>query len=398
MSQSETLNDDLFCILHDPKASKEIERSIQRKYLASDLDVSGIDLDSEEIIRTIANGLGYYFTEFVVMILMTTYLDRLKNGDGNDPEINIVKATDASGEKSTAITRILENLQSNIEPVMVESFLKDRLFITYVWEHFLRNLAGEIALILLDQNRDINTITKDEFLSVKDQCWQEILHQDLRGAAENVAFKYLQQLNPAEIPFQELQRIVRGGLDLLINISTTELRGIIGAIEKEITSEKNIVLRISGDGRRISIELPDMPKVSQETFIEMYSSLGRGGRRNVKVASLSRETKKALGKRYEELRDGIRHIKHNAKVMASVNNDWSLQIFEYYPVLSEHQDLLKHVDPYLVPEDANASEKILDPWEIAIEIAARETIPNYKKNSVSADILRQAAILSPYPF
>ena len=33
------------------------------------------------------------------------------------------------------------------------------------------------------------------------------------------------------------------------------------------------------------------------------------------------------------------------------------------------------------------------PWEIAIEIAARETILNYEENSVGADALKNAAIM-----
>ena len=73
-------------------------------------------------------------------------------------------------------------------------------------------------------------------------------------------------------------------------------------------------------------------------------------------------------------------MKRDAKTFASVSDDWLPLILKKYPILAEHPDLIRHIDPYYVPEDVDASDKVLDPWEIAIEIAAREVIPDYQNS------------------
>jgi len=124
-----------------------------------------------------------------------------------------------------------------------------------------------------------------------------------------------------------------------------------------------------------------------------FLSLKRGGRHNVKVADLSEGVKRALGKRYEELRDGLTTVKRDAKAIASTIPDWKPSILSKYPVLNAHPDLLNRTAPYDVPSDADASDGVIAPWEIAIEIAARETIPDYENYGVSSDALKSAAIL-----
>ena len=119
----------------------------------------------------------------------------------------------------------------------------------------------------------------------------------------------------------------------------------------------------------------------------------RGGRRNVKVADLPEEVKSALGKRYLELKDDLTNVKREAKAIASTTSDWRQLILNKYSILATQRDLLDQIDPYPVPRDADASNRIRAPWEIAIEIAARETIPKYEPCSVSPDSLKRAAIL-----
>jgi hypothetical protein len=113
----------------------------------------------------------------------------------------------------------------------------------------------------------------------------------------------------------------------------------------------------------------------------------------VKVANLPGNVKKLLGKRYVELGDALTNLKRDAKTLASATQDWQRLVLNKYPILETHPDLLDQIDPYPVPSDADASDRILAPWEIAIEIAARETIPNYAHSSVSSDSLKRAAIL-----
>jgi len=119
----------------------------------------------------------------------------------------------------------------------------------------------------------------------------------------------------------------------------------------------------------------------------------RGGRNNVKVADLEEDIRKALGKRYVELRDNLKNIRRDAKSLISVVDDWRASILRKYEIFNNYPDLLEKIDPYSVPGDDNASEGVIAPWEIAIEIAAREAIPGYVNNSVSSDTLRKILIL-----
>jgi hypothetical protein len=118
-----------------------------------------------------------------------------------------------------------------------------------------------------------------------------------------------------------------------------------------------------------------------------------GGRRNIKVADLPEDVKKALGKRYAELGEGLRPVRQDAKTLASTVRDWKAFILAKHPILNSHPDLLEQIDPQAAPSDEDASERIMAPWQIAIEIAARETIPDYEHYSVSSDALKRAAII-----
>jgi hypothetical protein len=123
-------------------------------------------------------------------------------------------------------------------------------------------------------------------------------------------------------------------------------------------------------------------------------SRGRGGRRNVKVADLSEPVRKALGRRYKELGDTLTNVKKDAKAAFKVlgESGWRDHILKGYPILKNHSDLIEKINPYDIPSDREGSgEKA--PWEIAIEIAARDVILDYEKNSASSDALKKAAIL-----
>lgn len=119
----------------------------------------------------------------------------------------------------------------------------------------------------------------------------------------------------------------------------------------------------------------------------------RGGRHHVKVANVSDEIKKTLGTRYVELRDSLTTVKRAVKMIASPTNDWRPFILDKYPVLRTHHDLLDRIDPYSIPSDADAPNSDIAPWKLAIEIAARETIPDYPYNSASPDALKTVAII-----
>jgi hypothetical protein len=125
----------------------------------------------------------------------------------------------------------------------------------------------------------------------------------------------------------------------------------------------------------------------------------RGGARHVKVSNLSEDIRTELGRRYIELKNSLKNLKRDARVLASTFGDWHPHLLRKYPVLENHQDFLKDVDPYHTPEDANASERVLSQWEIAMQIAARGVIPGYQdippEKRPSAEALRDVAIFPP---
>lgn len=118
-----------------------------------------------------------------------------------------------------------------------------------------------------------------------------------------------------------------------------------------------------------------------------------GGSCHIKVANLSKATRKALGKRYIELRDSLTKIKREIKVAYESDGEgWRRHILRKYPVLKKHRDLLEALNLYNAPDDEEGSGG-KEQWQVAIEIAAREVIPKYKKNDVGPDSLRKAAII-----
>lgn len=127
-------------------------------------------------------------------------------------------------------------------------------------------------------------------------------------------------------------------------------------------------------------------------------SRGRGGRHNVKVADLPETIKKALGKKYVELRDSLTNVKQDAKAAYSMQGEeaWRESILKKYPIFKIYPELLDAIDPYRIPDNSDGSGGMA-PWEIAIQIAAREVIVDYEsipiKKRPKADALRKALII-----
>ena len=78
---------------------------------------------------------------------------------------------------------------------------------------------------------------------------------------------------------------------------------------------------------------------------------------------------------------------------------WRAQLLKMYPILESNPDLVSEIEPFGIPGSPDGSGTRA-PWEIAIEIAARETIPDYKerlladpKNRVSADSFEEHSLL-----
>jgi hypothetical protein len=127
---------------------------------------------------------------------------------------------------------------------------------------------------------------------------------------------------------------------------------------------------------------------------ERMSKGTHGGPNNVKVANLPKHIKEALGSRYVGLLHELENVKQDAKTFFRTEGDkWRSKLLDLYQILESHDDLLKDIHPYFVPSDSEATNRIYEQWEIAIEIAAREKIPNYIRRSVTPRSLKNCAVL-----
>jgi hypothetical protein len=150
------------------------------------------------------------------------------------------------------------------------------------------------------------------------------------------------------------------------------------------------------DGEELSKEAEKRIRMAYNLALHdkgIFVKPSHGGARNIKVANQPEDIKRALGKRYLELKDSLTSVKQDAKAAAEyLGSEWRNRILSNYPILKNHPDLVEEIDPHKVPSDPDASDREMAPWEIAFEIAARETIPDYTHRSVSGETLKKHAI------
>ncbi|MEK6324711.1 MAG: hypothetical protein AABN33_23970 [Acidobacteriota bacterium] len=166
-------------------------------------------------------------------------------------------------------------------------------------------------------------------------------------------------------------------------------------------------IRFCGLDRDLDIKDQDLtPLLRARAFLFNQESLARymtrrrGGPHNVNVPDLPKDVRESLGKRYVELKPILMRVKRDAEAALRLHGEtWEDHILKAYPILKNHPDLLREINPFGIPGNSDGSGN-KDPWEIRMEIAARDTIPDYKerviadqKNRVSAESLRKKAIL-----
>jgi hypothetical protein len=138
---------------------------------------------------------------------------------------------------------------------------------------------------------------------------------------------------------------------------------------------------------QITLKTDDLSRTNLEDIKDYAKGLKemRGGAHNVKVADLTEEIRKELGRRYVELLDILGSVKRDAQTLSSLSDNWRELILKKYPLLKEHPDLI---------EGFNLQGEV-DTWQVCIEIAARETIPGYRQweKKPTPNTLRTAAIL-----
>jgi hypothetical protein len=165
-------------------------------------------------------------------------------------------------------------------------------------------------------------------------------------------------------------------------------------------------IRFCGLDRDLDITDQDLtPLLRARAFLFNQESLARyvtrrrGGPHNVKVKNQPQDVKESLGKRYVELRRNLIRVKRDAKAALTLHGKtWGEELLKAYPILENHPDLLRELNPYDIPGNSDGSG-IKEQWEVIIELAARDTIPDYyervvadPKKRVGADSLRKIAI------
>src|SRR2546423_533998 len=161
------------------------------------------------------------------------------------------------------------------------------------------------------------------------------------------------------MPFPNLQRIVRSGLDVLLRRSVDDVGKILQRITKKVVDDKELVLQISADGKEAKVKLPDGKEIiikqagepldsqdSMATFMKyLLEPLKKGPKPDAKKKTKYREF--AVGVNKKE--DIARYLSNFAK--EHIFSDWIKQLeFDWH-----YTDLRKGYDQ----KDVREAEQVL---------------------------------------
>jgi hypothetical protein len=390
------------------KSDEELARYIQRMFIAHSIDVSREVSDSlynAGIMSNIADSLTFNLRAAIVPNLLSVYCSRILKGDGTDPEIKVVKATEnaepAEESELAALDRIIDNLYSKWDRLSA-ALTSEQKIIKDIWHGYLCNIFGSTLLLIWDEKGVDYKYSEEEFINYSNRIWREVYDLMLGVVCERWASQILQRLNPAGIPFLELQRIVRGGLSVTLTASIAILHKVAKELESKVTKQKNITYQISGDGRELSINLPEELKISQETIIKLLSLLSRGGPNNQKIKASDDELK-AYPEKYREIQKALRTIGYFYERLVKENKDWRTGIKVEFPIMTAYPDLIEIIP--IIRRDVEGMKSILEsideklfsiaaekgfsgPADIAAEIAARQVFSLYQPFDVQPRWLR----------
>lgn len=255
------------------KTPEEVGRNILSVFLAFNIDVSGETLDSiqdAEKIAGLADDLARHIARIFVVNLIIVYKHRLERGDGDDPEIKLRDDTEETD--FAAFHRITGNLGQKWINNITNMFINHPEQVTPIWQSILRNILGKINLLIHIKKGDDYEVTRREYDDYIDRYWREFYDSTLKTLANRWASLFLQQLNIAGMPFPDLKRIVRGGLEVPLNIPGENLDGLV----KWLKGQQNIICKI-GDAK-IILELPQDSGFSQDIGIKLLSERAKKGR------------------------------------------------------------------------------------------------------------------------
>jgi hypothetical protein len=258
------------------KTDGEVRRYLLRVLRAyTAIDVSHMELNNdiaEEMSEAITNTYAHYYARCMMANLMAIYGERLKRRDGTDPEIKIDNETENDNQcqetvklEQAALDRIIDHLFSKLKTRTANHLVKRRDIITEFWRLVLCNVAGKAILLIEEKRGNPFNLPKEEFLSelesIGKEIWWRTFYLTFESAGQRIASKVLPRLNPAGVAFEELKEMVRGGLDAWPMFQDDDLRQLAKGM-KRIIHEPGVQVRLGGDGRILSIELPKESKLS----------------------------------------------------------------------------------------------------------------------------------------
>ena len=391
------------------KSDEDIARFVQRVFIAHNINVSREFTDAycnEGIISNIVDSLTNNLKTTILINLLIIYAARLERGDGNDPEIKIVKdAKEGNPDKDevAALDRIIDHLSARWENNIRATIMNQTDIIRIIWHGFLCNLYSSTLLAIWDEKGIAYKFSNEEVVDYGNKVWRRVYDLLIGTLSERWASGVLEGLNLADIPFMELQKIIRGGLSAKLKVSVAALRKAVKGIENKIASQQKITCEISGDGREFHIKLPEESGLSQEAIIKLLSSLSRGGANNQKIKANDAELR-AYPKRYRSLQKELRRIGYVFEKLVNEQKDWRTGLQADFPVMKAYPELIEIVP--MIRRDVQGAQSILEsidenlrliaiekgfsgPADIAAEIAARQAFSQYKPFDVQPRWLRE---------
>ncbi len=197
-------------------------------------------------------------TKSFALHLLLIYFQRIERGDGIDLEIKWRDDTEESD--LVAIRRIMQHFRDDYEKgmrEMLETLASQTEVITKTWQHLWRNVTGKIYIQAKEEKGYTHLLTREEVEEYREKYQELFLTDSMVLWGEEISIQILNELNPAGMPFLELQKIVRRGLDVVCTVSAKDLQRFIQDIFKGIPPSQELVLQINGNEMEFSIKLPD---------------------------------------------------------------------------------------------------------------------------------------------
>jgi hypothetical protein len=112
------------------------------------------------------------------------------------------------------------------------------------------NVVGGILIKAKEEKGYTYPLTKEDVRQYQEKYQELLFKESLTFWGEERAYHILNRIKPAEMPFSELQQIVRRGLDVVIEVSQKELLSFAQGIINTSAPNDRFILQINGNSQR----------------------------------------------------------------------------------------------------------------------------------------------------